>query len=166
MAGFEAILELIQILALALIAAGTVVLGALVAPLLFKQLSKIEAGVAMTEIFERFSQWVEISALALFTAKLIEVVFVRKMNFSKGIFFVDQGPINQTELASSFDGGYFLGMLLVIAIFAVSLYISLELMPKMIHAYEDNDKEFQTLHKKSEKLMKINSVLAILALVI
>lgn len=161
MAGLEAILEIIQVLALALIAAGTIVLGALVAPLLFRQLSKIEAGMAMTEIFEKFSQWMEIAALALFTSKLIELVFIRKFNFVKDFFFV-----NQTKIASNFDAAYLFSVILVIAIFAISLYISLELMPKMISAFEDNEKEFKTLHKTSEKLMKINSVLAIIALVL
>jgi uncharacterized membrane protein len=161
MAGLEAILEIIQVLALALIAAGTIVLGALVAPLIFRQLSKIEAGIAVTEIFEKFSQWMEIAALALFTSKLIELVFIRKFNFVKDFFFV-----NQTKIASNFDAAYLFSVILVIAIFAISLYISLELMPKMISAFEDNEKEFKSLHKTSEKLMKINSVLAIIALVL
>jgi hypothetical protein len=161
MAGLEAILEIIQVLALALIAAGTIVLGALVAPLIFRQLSKIEAGIAVTEIFEKFSQWMEIAALALFTSKLIELVFIRKFNFVKDFFFV-----NQTKIASNFDAAYLFSVILVIAIFAISLYISLELMPKMISAFEDNEKEFKSLHKTSEKLMKINSVLAIIALII
>ena len=161
MAGFSAILEIIQVLALALISAGTIVLGALVAPILFKQLSKIEAGITMTAIFERFSQWLEVSALALFVSKLIEVFFVRGFNFKKDFFF-----INQTQISSNFDAVYLLSILLIVAIFAVSLYISLEIMPKMINAYEDNEKEFQTLHKKSEKLMKINALLAIFALIV
>ena len=161
MVGLEAILEIIQILALALISVGTIILGALVAPLLFKQLSKIEAGIAVTAIFEKFSQWLEISALALFTAKLIDLVFIRKFNFIKELFF-----INQTQISRSFDTAYLFSFLLVIAIFAVSLYISLELMPKMVNAFEDNDAEFKRLHKRSEKLMKFNSVLALIALII
>jgi hypothetical protein len=161
MVGLEAILEIIQILALALISVGTIILGALVAPLLFKQLSKIEAGIAVTAIFEKFSQWLEISALALFTAKLIDLVFIRKFNFIKELFF-----INQTQISRSFDTTYLFSFLLVIAIFAVSLYISLELMPKMVNAFEDNDAEFKRLHKRSEKLMKLNSLLALIALII
>jgi hypothetical protein len=161
MAGLEAILEITQILALALIGAGTVVLGALVAPILFRQLSKIEAGIAMTEIFEKFSQWLEISALALFTSKLIEMIFIRKFNFTKDFFFV-----NQTQISSNFDAKYFISILLITAIFALSLYLSLELMPKLMNAFEDNEKEFNELHKKSEKLMKLNSILAILALIL
>lgn len=161
MVGLEAILEIIQILTLALISVGTIILGALVAPLLFKQLSKIEAGIAVTAIFEKFSQWLEISALALFTAKLIDLVFIRKFNFIKELFF-----INQTQISRSFDTAYLFSFLLVIAIFAVSLYISLELMPKMVNAFEDNDAEFKRLHKRSEKLMKLNSLLALIALII
>lgn len=161
MVGFEAILEIIQILALALISVGTIILGALVAPLLFKQLSKIEAGIAVTAIFEKFSQWLEISALALFTAKLIDLVFIRKFNFTKELLF-----INQTEISRSFDTAYLISFLLITAIFVVSIYISLELMPKMVNAFEDNDAEFKRLHKRSEKLMKFNSVLALIALII
>lgn len=166
MVGLAALLEIIQVLSLALIAAGTIVLGALVAPLLFKQLSKIEAGIAVTAMFERFSQWLEISALALFTAKLVDLFFIRKLNFAKDTFFVNQNSVDQTEITSSFDMNYLFGLLLVAGIFAISLYISLELMPKMVHAYEDNEKDFQVLHGKSEKLMKLNSVLAILALIL
>lgn len=161
MAGLEAILEIIQVLTLALIAAGTVVLGALVAPILFKQLSKIEAGIAMTEIFDKFSQWLEVSALALFIAKLAEMIFIRNFNFAKDFFF-----INQTKLTSNFDGAYLFSIILVLAIFIISLYLSLELMPKILNAFEDNEKEFKELHKRSEKLMKINSVLAIIALIL
>lgn len=161
MEAIAAILEIIQVLTLALISAGTIVLGALVAPLLFKQLSKLEAGIAMTAIFERFSQWLEISALALFTAKLVELVFVRKFNFNKEVIFV-----NQTQLATSFDVQYLFSVLLVLAIFIVSLYISLEIMPKMMNAYDDNEKEFKELHTKSEKMMKLNALLAVLALVL
>lgn len=161
MAGLEAILEIVQILTLALIAVGTIVLGALVAPMIFKQLSRIEAGVTMTEIFEKFSQWTEVAALALFTSKLIELVFIRKFNFVKDFFFV-----NQTKIASNFDAEYLFSLILVVAIFAISLYISLELMPKMVNAFEDNEKEFKELHGKSEKLMKLNAVLAIIALIL
>jgi hypothetical protein len=161
MVGLEAILEIIQILALALISVGTIILGALVAPLLFKQLSKIEAGIAVTAIFEKFSQWLEISALALFTAKLIDLVFIRKFNFIKELFF-----INQTQISQSFDTVYLVSLLLTLAIFIISLYISLELMPKMVNAFEDNEAEFKRLHKLSEKLMKLNSLLALIALII
>lgn len=166
MAGLETILEIIQVLALALIAAGTIVIGALVAPLVFKQLSKIEAGVVVTEIFERFSQWIEIAALALFTSKLVDLVFVRKFNFKSSSLVLDENSINQTELASNFDSAYLISLLIVVAIFAISLYISLELMPKLLQAYEDNEKEFKVLHDRSEKLMKINALLAIIALLV
>jgi TRAP-type uncharacterized transport system substrate-binding protein len=57
-------------------------------------------------------------------------------------------------------------LLLTLAIFIISLYISLELMPKMVNAFEDNDAEFKRLHKLSEKLMKLNSLLALIALII
>ena len=89
------------------------------------------------------------------------MIFIRKFNFTKDFFFV-----NQTQISSNFDAKYFISILLITAIFALSLYLSLELMPKLMNAFEDNEKEFNELHKKSEKLMKLNSILAILALIL
>jgi uncharacterized membrane protein len=161
MAGFEAILEFIQVLSLAVIIVGTIILGALVAPTLFKQLSKIEAGMAMTELFERFSQWLEISALSLFLARAIDFVFVRNMSFA-----TDSIYYKQTFLKANFDTSYLLSLILIISILIISLYISLDLTPKLMNAYQDDDKEFETLHKKSEKLYRINALIALLALII
>lgn len=154
------ILEIIQNLSLALIAGGTICLGALVAPTLFNELSRIEAGLSMKSIFDKFAQWTEVAALALFISKLCELIFIRGFNFNKEMIFM-----NQTKITSNFDYGFFFDLVLVLAIFVVSLYLSLELMPKMMNAYEDDEKLFQELHKKSEKVFKVNFLLAVLALI-
>ncbi len=162
----EFLLNALQILSLALIAGGTIVIGALVAPTSFKHLSKIEAGSLVTDIFDRFSQWTEVAALVLFISKITELALIRKFSFDSSSLYLQLEAVQKAPLVNSLDTAYLVQFLLVLVIFALSLYISLELMPKIMNAYENDDKEFKILHSRSEKLFKINFVLAALALIL
>ena len=159
------LIKMVQVLALALIAGGTLVLGALVAPALFKNLSRIEAGNMMNNIFEKFTQWLETSSLILFVTKFIEFMSVRHFSLSKESIFLNVSEVQQTTLFENFDTPYFFELVFISGIFAISVYLSFELMPKMANAYDNDEKEFQKLHRRSEDLYKFNFLLAVLALI-
>lgn len=154
---FQAIINLIQILALTIISGGTLVLGALVAPLLFNQLSREEASAIMIELFGNFDTWIKFSALSVLGAKLIEVVLINKFNF-----FIS--TTSGEEVKQVFNSALLNSSLLAIAIAAISLHIVYKLSPAILESYENDSMQFAALHKQSEILHRVNFVLGLLLL--
>ena len=128
-----------EILSLLLISGGTLVLGALVAPNLFANLSRQEAGATMMEIFVRFEQWLKIAAGLVLVAEIFEAVI---FGFSS------------------------LAFVLGLAIAANSFYIIQKLSPHLEQAYNEHSAEFEALHKQSELHHKANFILSALLLLL
>lgn len=149
------ILNLVQISGLVIITGGTLVIGALVAPCLFNNLSREEAGAIMVELFGKFDSWIKVSAILIVVAKLTEIILINKFNF-----FITTG--SGEELVRSLNGALVNSSLLALAIAAVSLHIAFRLSPAIVEAYENDSGEFSKLHKRSEILHRINFVLGTL----
>ncbi len=141
MCSFGEILNATQISSLATIAGGTVTLGALVAPQLFSNASRQEAGKLMTAIFGSFDQWLKISSLLLLASKLLHLIIVERFVFSWPMFLTS---------------------LLTVAIVAISLHLVYRTSPEMLAAMRANKKEdFERLHHQSELLHRVNFALAL-----
>lgn len=162
MCTFNEILNSIQITSLVPITGGTLVLGALIAPLTFQVLNKKDAGKFMMMMFQKFDTWIKFSSIALLVAKVLQFAFVNKFSF----FY--QTTIDD-KVISRLDSGTLTSFLLVLAIVAVSLHIVFRLSARMIEIFDDNAKnqtdEFQKLHKQSEMLYKVNFLLGFLLLI-
>lgn len=150
MCSFSQILNAAQIASLVTIAGGTVTLGALVAPQLFSNASKQEAGKLMTAIFSGFDQWLKASALLLLATKALHLIVVDRF-----VFFT----------ATGFQWGLLISSLLVLAIVAISLHLVYRTSVELVAAMRANKKEeFERLHRESEVLHRINFALALLLL--
>lgn len=144
MCSFGEILNAAQITSLSAIAGGTVTLGALVAPQLFNNASKQEAGKLMTSIFDSFDQWLKMSSILLFACKLLHLIIVERFVFSWGMLITS---------------------LLTLAVIAISLHLVYRTSPEMLAAMRANKKEeFEQLHHQSELLHRINFGLALVLL--
>jgi uncharacterized membrane protein len=150
----QEIVNLTQLLGLIVITGGTITLGALAAPSLFKNLNREEAGSVMVEIFGKFSNWIKVSAILILLAKLIDVVCIHKFNF-----FV-QCTVGE-ELVKSLNTNMLVSTLLVVAIAATSLHIAFKLSPAIVESYEADSEQFPLLHKQSEMLHRVNFLLGI-----
>ncbi len=147
MCSFGQILNAAQIASLTVIAGGTVTLGALVAPQLFGNASKQEAGKLMTSIFNGFDQWLRGAAFLLIAVKLLHLIVVDRF-----IFFTPTG----------FQWGLVLSSVLVLAVTAISLHLVYRTSPELVAAMRANKKEdFERLHRESELLHRINFGLAL-----
>lgn len=144
----EKILNCTQLAALLVIVGGTLTIGALVAPTVFRELSRQEAGITMIEIFGKFDRWVFVSAILLFISKISHVIFVRKFNFLNS--------------SGSLDWVLVLSLVGTIIVFLISVYHSQMLSPELNQAYENNSPIFETLHKRSEMLFKANFLIGLL----
>jgi hypothetical protein len=133
------ILSTTELLGLLVIGGGTLILGALVAPILFVNLSRQEAGASMMEIFLNFEYWLKASALAVLVAEVFEIL-IFGFNFWPSI----------------------LGLGLV----GNSYYIIYLLSPKLRQAYDEHSNGFELLHKKSQLLHKINFALAFMLILV
>ncbi len=150
MCSFGEILNAAQIASLALIAGGTVTLGALVAPQLFGNASKQEAGKLMTSIFSGFDQWLKASAFLLLATKLLHLIIVDRFIFMT---------------VTGFQWGLAVSSILVLAIVAISLHLVYRTSPELVAAMRANKKEeFERLHRESELLHRVNFGLALLVL--
>jgi hypothetical protein len=151
------ILEVLQIIALIPITGGTLVLGALVAPILFANLDRFDAGSIMIAMFKRFDDWIKLSSYLLVGSKLAELALVYKFSFflesQIGEELIKQ--LNKPLLAS-------IGLSLAIA--AASLHIAYKLTPRIVKAYEQDAPDFEKLHKQSELLHMVNFLLGVLLL--
>ncbi|MCE2929042.1 MAG: DUF4149 domain-containing protein [Candidatus Caenarcaniphilales bacterium] len=132
----------LQLISLIIITGGTITIGALAAPTLFNSLSREEAGSVMVDIFNRFDNWIKVSAIILLSAKIIEMIFVKP----------------------TFNAGGIITLLLVIGIAAISFYMAFVLSPQINTAYETDDKLFLDLHKQSELLHRVNFLLGLVLL--
>lgn len=158
---FETIISSLQLTGLFPIVGGTVVIGALIAPLTFKSLNKKEASKLMVQMFKKFDDWIKVAATILLASKLIEVIFIDKFSFSKTLV-VDGNQV------SKLDTGSLLTLILVLAIAAISYHIVFKLTPQIDSTYKANKdsqgKKFQDLHKQSEMLHKVNFLLGFILL--
>ncbi len=150
----QEIVNLVQLLGLTVIIGGTITIGALTAPVVFRSFSRMEAGSLMIELFAKFDKWLQASALLILLAKLVDVVYIHKFNF-----FTEIG--SGEELAKVLNTNMLISSLLVIAITALSFYIVLKVSPAVLESYEADSPEFNTLHKRSELLHKVNFLLGI-----
>ncbi len=146
----EKILNCIQIAGLISISGGTLAIGAITAPTLFKELNRAEASVTMIEIFSKFDTLVLYSAILVFAAKLIELIFIRGFSFNNANAELDLGLICMLLCA--------LGILLI------SFYLSLILEPQILEAYETSSPIFDSLHHQSELIHKVNFLLGLIML--
>lgn len=146
----EKILNCIQIAGLISISGGTLAIGAVTAPTLFKELNRAEASVTMIEIFSKFDKLVLYSAILVFAAKLIELIFVRGFNFNNA-----NGELNL---------GLVLTSLCAIGVLIISIYLSFMLEPQILEAYESNNPLFDSLHHQSELIHKANFLLGLIML--
>ncbi len=125
-------------------------LGALVAPQLFGNASKNEAGKLMTAIFGGFDQWLKASSILLLVTKILHLIVVDRFNF-----------VTET----GFNWALALTSVLVLAIAAISLHLVFRTSPEMLAAMRQNNKEkFEELHKQSEILHRVNFGLALVLL--
>lgn len=131
-----------QLLALVVIIGGTLSLGALAAPCLFRTLAREEAGAVMVDIFTHFEKWIKVSSVILFFGKLLELIYLKPL-------------IDTREIMS---------IVLVLAISFVSFYLVFVLSPKLNLAYQNDTDEFGKLHNKSESLHRVNFLLGLLLL--
>ncbi len=132
------ILKIIELITLVVIAGGTLVIGALVAPSVFNNLNREEAGVIMMDVFNKFDAWVKSSAILLLLAKITEFALTRNINMS---------------------------LALALAVVATSLHIVFRLSPALNRSYQEDAPNFLALHKQSEILHKLNFIFALALLV-
>lgn len=144
----EKILNCTQLAALLVIAGGTLTIGALVAPTVFRELSRQEASMTMIEIFGKFDRWVFVSAILLFVSKISHLVLIRKFNFLNS--------------SGSLDLAFLMSLIGTILVLAISVYHSQVLSPALNAAYESNNPIFEVLHKRSEMLFKANFLIGLL----
>ena len=161
MATFNQILNAIQLIGLFPIVGGTIVLGALVAPITHKILVKKDFSKLMTKMFAQFHDWLKISASVLLAGKLVQLIFVDKFNF----FVKSVVDGKQVDLLNF---GLILTFLLVIAIAAISYHLAFKTTPQILLAYDSKSEKqstvFNKLHKESELLNRVNFLLAFLLL--
>lgn len=162
----EFLANALQLIGLIPITGSTVVIGALVAPAAFKTLNKKEANKLMITMFGKYDDWLKAAAISLGLGKLIDLMLIRKFNFSKIVEITNaNGKIEQVQQT---DLGALLIVLMVAAIVALSLYLSMLLSPKILKAFDKSkDKqgaEFERLHKESELFHRISFLLGFLVL--
>ena len=153
----QEILNLVQIFSLVIITGGTLVIGALVAPSLFNNLSREEAGTLMVEVFGKFASWIKVSAILIALTKLVEFIYVAKFSF-----FITTGT--GEEVTKLLNSALLNSTILALAIVAISLHIAMNLSPAIVEAYENDSDEFSKLHKQSEVLHRVNFVLGAIML--
>ncbi len=150
MCSFSQILNATQIASLTIIAGGTLTLGALVAPQIFNNSNRSEAGKLMTAIFSSFDQWLKGSSILLFASKLLQLIVVDRLAF---------------VTITGFRLDLLFSTILVLAITAISLHLVYRTSNNLLNAIRKNDKTaFEALHKESEILHRINFGLALLML--
>lgn len=157
MCSFNEVLNAAQVIALVPITGGTVAIGALVAPQMFKVLDRPDAAKLMIAIFGNFDKWIKTSASLLLTSKLIQLIFIDKLNF---YLLMQTGE----ELTKKLNTTLVISTLLVFAIAAVSFHIAFRLSPKILQAYNTQSDTFDKLHKENELLHKINFLFGIVLL--
>lgn len=149
---------ILEALALLSITGGTITIGALVAPVLFQNLDRADAGLVMLKSFEKFDSWINVSAILLTTAFFLELVFVQ------GFSYIDTIGLGE-EAVSKIDWALLYKTLLVVACSGLSYYLSNILGPLVTEAYDKSkQKEFDALHDKSEQLHRFNFVIGLLLL--
>lgn len=148
------ILKATQLIGLTIITGGTITLGALATPSIFRNLNREEAGLLMVEMFTKFDTWIKSASIMILVAKLIEIFYVRRFDF-----FLETKV--GTEIARVFNTGMFLSTFLVLAIAAVSLHIAFKLSPQIISSYEADSPQFGALHRQSEFLHRVNFLLGL-----
>lgn len=151
-------LNALQLISLSIITGGTITIGALTAPLLFKNLNREEAGAVMVDMFSRFDKWIRTFAIILLGSKLVQIVMINHFDF-----FISSGA--GEELVKTFNMPLMTSLMLVLAIAAVSLFMGFKLSPQIIQSYENNSPEFHKLHGQSENLHKLNFVLGFALLI-
>jgi uncharacterized membrane protein len=154
----ESFLSFIQSLSLVFIAGSTITLGALMAPTVFANLSREEAGALMIEVFKKFDSWLKISASALLISKLLELTLVH------GFSFHISSQVSEEEIISVLNSSLVISFVLVIIISVISFYQCFKLSPELNKAYENDSVEFSQLHKRSELIHKLNFILGIILL--
>ncbi len=150
----QEIVNLAQLLGLIVITGGTITLGALAAPSLFRNLNREEAGSVMVEIFSKFDGWIKVSSIVILVAKLVDLVYIHKFNF-----FIET-TVGE-ELVKSLNANMLVSTVLVVAIAATSLHIAFKLSPAIVESYEADSAQFPVLHKQSEMLHRVNFLLGI-----
>ena len=176
MCSFAELLEGVQVLSLVPIAGGTVTLGALVAPKIFKELGKKEASQLMIGLFTRFDEWLKISAGALLGSHLIQVLFVNKFNFHREIQravkvskeAAEKAVEPVMETVKVLDWSLVFPTLLVLAISGICFYQVFRLSPELATLYKSTRKRalFNEKHRISEILAKAQFVLALILLLL
>lgn len=133
------ILSIAEIFSLAAIIGGTLVLGALVTPVIFDNLSRQEASITTMELFDRFEQWLKVFAGFVFAGEIFAWIIY---------------------------GFSFFPFVLGLAILLNSSYIIYLLSPQIHSAYAKKAENFADLHKRSELLYKLNFAFALILLLI
>lgn len=159
MPSLNTILNGLEIISLVLIAGGTVVMGALIAPLIFKAFSKKDASKFMIKMFEQFDEWLKLAAGLLLASKLTQSIFVDKFHFMIKV-------ANGDQVTESLNLAFIFSLFMTLAIGALSLHIVFRVSPELKKLYDGKkdrqSKEFNELHKQSEMLHKVNFLLAML----
>lgn len=155
------ITNILQVIGLFPIVGGTVVLGALVAPIAFGNLAKKDAAKLVTLSFCQFNDWLKIAAAMLLGGKLIDLIFISKFSFTTK-------TIVENKEVASLDMWALVSLVLVAAIAGISYHIAFNLSPQIIGAYrksvEKQSRKFNQLHKESENLHRINFLCALILL--
>lgn len=160
MLSLDNFLNAAQLLALVPICGGTVTLGALAAPQIFKNLNRGEAGKLITQIFLGFDHWIKFSAALLLGAKLLQVFGVQEAQFIQKI--TSTAADGAEIVTSQLDWGLTITTLLVVCIAAISFHLVFRTTPALQEASRRNKrKDFDKHHKESEILHRINFLLAL-----
>jgi uncharacterized membrane protein len=154
----ENFLGFIQSLSLVIIVGSTITIGALIAPTVFGNLSREEAGVLMIEIFKKFDNWLKVSTLALLGSKLLELALIHSFSFHT------TNVISEEEVISVLNTKLLTAFVLVLIISALSFYQCFKLSPSLNKAYENDSAEFSQLHQRSELVHKLNFFVGLILL--
>ena len=131
-----------QLAGLAIICGGILIIGAVTAPLVFGSLDRPVAAELMIKIFGRFENIIKYSVFVVFVFKVIEIFLLGLKGDLKSIA----------------------GYIAVALLFLVTSYIVFFLSPQLGAARGVDEELFDKLHKLSEKLYKLDFLLALISL--
>lgn len=142
----------LQLLGLALMTGGMLALGAFTAPVVFGGLEREVAGGLMTTIFRRYDTVILVSAALVVAGEVIRF-------FSTGSSPFSQGLLNSVRIG------------ILVATLVLVFYSLFSINPKMealqqAGLKQEKAQEFQTLHKTSEKLYKLEMAGALILLLL
>ncbi|MGE0201173.1 MAG: DUF4149 domain-containing protein [Candidatus Melainabacteria bacterium] len=145
----------IQLAGLALMAGGMLAIGAFAAPVMFKGLSRPEAGDLLTLIFRRYDSVIVTSLGLVLIGELVRV-------FPGQLTWMSSGPVAWLRTA------------LLVVLLAAGLYTTMVLNPQIerMHAAgihpggSPEGLQFSRVHKTSENLYKLEMALSLLLILL